>query len=98
MDDQVGAMRFLLTHPDARGPFNLSAPEPVTNREFARQLGQVMGRPALLPTPAFALKLALGEMSTILLDGQRAVPHRLQEAGYQFRFPTLQPALAQLVG
>lgn len=98
MDDQVGAIRFLLTHPDARGPFNLSAPEPVTNREFARQLGQVMGRPALLPTPAFALKLALGEMSTILLDGQRAVPHRLQEAGYQFRFPTLQPALAQLVG
>lgn len=96
--DEVGAIRFLLDHPTASGPFNLTAPGPVTNREFARTLGKVLHRPAILPAPAFALRLALGEMADLLLTGQRAVPERLEEMGYSFRFPTLEAALEELLG
>ena len=96
--DEVGAIRFLLDNPGASGPFNLTAPEPLTNREFSRVLGRVLRRPSLLPAPAFALKLALGEMSKIVLEGQRALPHRLREAGYRFRFPDAEAALRDLVG
>lgn len=96
--DEVGAIRFLLERADARGPFNLTAPEPVSNRELARIAGRVLGRPAFFPTPAPLLRLALGEMADILLTGQRAIPKRLLELGYRFRFPTLEPALRDLLG
>lgn len=96
--DQVGAIRFLLDSEDAAGPFNLTAPEPLTNREFSRVLGRVLRRPSLLPAPAFALKLALGEMAQLLLEGQRAVPRRLEQVGYAFRFPTAEAALRDLLG
>ena len=96
--DEVGAIRFLLSSPEARGPFNLTAPEPVTNKEFGRALGRVLRRPSFLPAPAFALKLALGEMSKILLEGQRALPRRLEQAGYRFQFPELEGALRALLG
>ena len=95
--DEVRALAFLMSEERATGPFNLTAPNPVTNRDFARTLARVMGRPALLPTPAFALKLALGEMATLLLDGQRAIPKRLLALGFQFRFPQLEPALRDLL-
>jgi uncharacterized protein len=95
--DQVGAMRFLLDREEARGPFNLSAPQPVENRDLGRALGQVLHRPSLLPAPAFALHLALGEMADMLLDGQRAVPRALLDLGYTFRFPELSPALQDLL-
>jgi hypothetical protein len=94
--DEVRAIRFLLEHEGARGPFNLSAPRPVTNRELARALGRAMRRPAWLPVPALALKLALGEMSAVLLTGQRAVPKRLLEEGFAFRFPDVEGALQNL--
>ena len=96
--DEVRALAFLMTEERATGPFNLTAPNPVTNRGFARTLAKVMGRPALLPTPAFALNLALGEMATLLLDGQRAIPEHLMALGFQFRFPELAPALRDLLG
>ncbi len=96
--DEVRALAFLMTEERASGPFNLAAPNPVTNRDFARTLAKVMGRPALLPTPAFALNLALGEMATLLLDGQRAIPKHLLALGFQFRFPELEPALRDLLG
>ncbi len=96
--DEVGAIRFLLDRDGAAGPFNLTAPEPLTNREFSRVLGRVLRRPSLLPAPAFALKLLFGEMSTILLDGQRAVPRALLDAGYRFRFTDAAAALRDLVG
>jgi hypothetical protein len=96
--DEVGAIRFLLESEAARGPFNLSAPEPVTNREFTRVAARVLHRPAFLPAPGFALRLALGEMAAMILEGQREVPRRLQEAGYAFRFPALEPALEDLLG
>jgi len=94
--DEVGAIRFLLEQDGARGPYNLSAPHPVTNRELARALGRAMRRPAWFPIPALALKLVLGEMSAVLLTGQRAVPKRLLEEGFAFRFPDVEAALQSL--
>ena len=95
--DEVRAIRFLLDRPDARGPFNLTAPEPLTNKRFSRALGKVLGRPSFMPAPAFALELALGEMSKIVLEGQRAVPRKLLEAGFEFRFADLEAALRDLL-
>lgn len=95
--DEVGAIRFLLGSPNASGPFNLTAPEPLTNQRFSRILGRVMRRPSFMPAPAFVLKLALGEMSGLVLEGQRALPRRLEEAGYRFRFPGLEAALSDLL-
>ena len=97
IDDEVAAIRFLLEDEQASGPFNLAAPNPPANKEFVRHLGQVMGRPSLMPTPSIALRTLFGEMSTVLLDGQRAVPSRLQEAGYQFIFPDPVAALRDLL-
>ena len=96
--DEVAAIRFLIEHPDATGPFNLCAPDVVTNRDFARTAGRVLGRPSFFPVPGIALRVAFGEMSTVLLDGQRAVPQCLLDAGYTFRFPGLEDALRDLVG
>ncbi|MCB1055419.1 MAG: TIGR01777 family oxidoreductase [Acidobacteria bacterium] len=96
--DEIGAMRFLLERDDLAGPFNLTAPEPVTNRELSRRLGAALHRPALVPAPAFALRLLLGEMSGLLLGGQRALPEALAQSGYAFRFASLEAALADLYG
>lgn len=96
LDDQVGAIRYLINNPEAKGIFNFSAPTPLTNKEFAAKLGQTMGRPAFFPVPSFVLQTAFGEMSTILLDGQRAVPQRLQELGYTYKFPTVEAAFKDL--
>jgi uncharacterized protein (TIGR01777 family) len=96
--DEAEAIRFLIEHPEASGPFNLCAPDVVTNRDFGRTAGKVLGRPSLFPLPGAALRVAFGEMSTVLLDGQRAVPQRLLDAGYTFRFPKLENALRDLVG
>ncbi len=96
--DEVAAIRFLLEREDAQGPFNLCAPNPVTNAEMVQALGQVLHRPVWLPVPALALRLALGEMSATVLTGQRAVPQRLLALGFAFRYPTLRPALAHLLG
>ncbi len=95
--DEVRAVRFLMEHPEATGPFNLNAPNPVTNAEFSKTLGKVMSRPAILPTPSFALRLLFGEMSTVLLDGQRALPQRLLDLGFTFRFPEAEAALRDLL-
>lgn len=97
LDDEVGALRFLLEREEARGAFNLSAPHPVTNRELTQTLARVLGRPGLLPAPGFALRIALGEMADSLLQGQRAVPSRLADLGYAFRWPDLEPALRNLL-
>jgi uncharacterized protein (TIGR01777 family) len=96
--DEVAAIRFLMEHSSATGPFNLSAPDVVTNREFGRTAGKVLSRPSFLPLPGAVLRVAFGEMSTVLLEGQRAVPDRLLDAGFTFRFPTLEDALRDLVG
>lgn len=97
IDDEVGALRFLLERETARGVFNLTAPHPVTNRELTRTLAKALGRPGFLPAPGFALRIALGEMADSLLEGQRAIPSRLLEEGYVFRWPDLEPALRNLL-
>ena len=96
-EDQAAAIYFLLKNEEANGPFNLSAPEPLINREFSQAIGRAMGRPSFMPAPAIALKLALGEMSTLVLDGQRAVPSKLIELGYTFKYPTAEVALTELL-
>lgn len=97
VEDEIRAIQYLLTHEHLSGPFNLSAPNPVTNRQFSQIVGTQMGRPAFMPAPAFAIKTILGEMSTILLDGQRAVPQNLEDAGFVFTYPTAQEALSHLL-
>lgn len=94
--DEVGALQFLLEQPQASGAFNLTAPNPVTNREFSATLGRALKRPSLVPAPAFALRLALGEMADLILTGQRAVPERLLKLGYRFQFERLETALADI--
>jgi uncharacterized protein (TIGR01777 family) len=98
MADEVGAILFLLASEPASGPFNLCAPQPVTSRDFARALGRQLGRPAVLPVPAAALRLALGELAGALLRSQRVLPRRLLAAGYRCGFPELAGALADLLG
>ncbi len=97
IDDQIALIDFLLTKADATGPYNACAPEPVRNREFARRLGRALHRPAFLPVPGLLLRVGLGEMSDLLLGGQRARPVRLLAAGFTFRFNDLQSALDDLV-
>jgi uncharacterized protein (TIGR01777 family) len=96
IDDEVRAIRYLLENDKARGAFNLSAPNPVSNADFNRTLAQVLSRPYWLPVPAFALKLALGGMSTLLLDGQYVIPQRLVNLGFIFRFETVGEAFRNL--
>ena len=98
MDDVVGAILFCLDSEAASGPVNVTAPEPVTNREFSRTLGRVLRRPAFAPVPGLAVKALYGEMATIVTTGQRAVPQRLTELGYEFRRPDLEAALRDATG
>lgn len=102
MADEVGAIRFLMERDDAQGPFNLTAPKPVTNREIGDVLGRVLRRPNPLqslglgvPTPVF--RAMLGEMADAVLDSQRVLPTRLLQLGYQFRYPDVDSALRDLL-
>jgi uncharacterized protein (TIGR01777 family) len=92
-EDLAGIYLAALDGEEWRGPVNATAPEPVTNREFSKALGRALHRPAVVPVPALALRLALGEMSQIVTEGQRAVPERTQQLGYTFRHPDLEEAL-----
>jgi uncharacterized protein (TIGR01777 family) len=94
LDDAVGAIRHAIATESLAGPVNVSSPAPVTNSEFTDTLAKVLRRPAIVPVPAFAMRLAFGEMGeATLLAGQRLRPRRLLESGYRFRFPTLDAAL-----
>jgi uncharacterized protein (TIGR01777 family) len=92
-DDVAGSLLFCLDTDTASGPVNVSAPEPVTNKEFSKILGRVLHRPALAPVPAFAIRALYGEMALIVTTGVRAVPARLEALGYEFRRPDLEDAL-----
>jgi uncharacterized protein len=97
LDDVVGAIEHALVTDALEGPVNVTSPEPVTNRQFASKLGRVLGRPAVLRVPRFALRAALGELAGELSGGQRAVPRRLLAAGYEFRHPRLEEALRRML-
>ncbi|HEY3316032.1 MAG TPA: TIGR01777 family oxidoreductase [Bacillota bacterium] len=97
--DLVGLIRFLLERDDAGGPYNGTAPNPVTNGDFCRTIARLLGRPCWLPVPAPALGLVLGEMADALfLRGQRALPERALQAGFAFRYRELEPALRDILG
>ena len=98
LDDVVGAMLFCAGRPEAAGPVNLTAPTPVTNAALSKVLGRVLKRPAFLPVPGLAVKSLYGEMAEIVITGQRAVPARLEQLGYGFRHPDLEPALRDVLG
>lgn len=97
IDDWVNLIAWLVTEPNARGAFNLTAPDPVTNATFTRALGRALSRPAVIPMPGFGLRLLIGEFADALLTGQRAIPARAEEMGFQFRFREIEPALRDLI-
>lgn len=98
LDDVVGIIDHLLERDSIEGAVNVVAPNPVTNGEFTQTLGEVLSRPALLPAPAFALRLAFGEMADVaLLASQRVEPARLKQSGYLFKYPELKAALRHVL-
>jgi len=99
LDDVLGSIHFAIMNPTMQGVYNLTAPQPVTNREFTRTLARVLRRPALLPVPSFGLRLLFGALADeLLLASSRIVPTRLQAAGYAFRYPQLEGALRHVLG
>jgi len=94
MDDEIRAILYLLSHPELTGSFNLTAPEPMRMRDFVKLGGAILHRPVWVPLPAPLLRLMFGEMADeALLTGQRVLPERLLESGFQFEFPTAESAL-----
>jgi len=98
LDDVVGGIQFTLANDSIKGPVNFVAPVPVTNAEFTKTLGKVLSRPAVLPIPAFAIKLLFGEMGeALLLGSQRVAPERLTFSNYRFQYPDLEPAIRSIL-
>jgi uncharacterized protein len=95
--DMVGLILLAVDNPAANGPLNATAPNPVTNKEMTRALGRMLHRPAFAPAPAFMLRLMLGEVADVVTGGQRVLPRKAQTLGYNFKFPTLEPALEDLL-
>jgi uncharacterized protein (TIGR01777 family) len=98
LDDVVGGLIACADQEGYAGPVNLTAPEPVTNRELTRALASTLHRPGVFPVPAAALAVLYGEMAQIVTTGQRVIPARLQAGGFRFAYPDLRPALAELLG
>jgi len=96
VDDQIGALRFLMEHPKARGPYNLIAPQPTSNAEFMRTLAKVLRRPYWFSYPEFLLRLVLGEMSVLITEGRFSKPEHLFEIGYNIRYSKLEEALRDI--
>lgn len=97
IDDVISAIIFLLEHEAASGPVNITAPNPLTNRQMAKEIGKVMKRPSFMPAPGFAIRLALGEVATLVLDGQKVMPAKLKELGYNFKYEYANEALTDLL-
>lgn len=97
IDDEVAAIEYLIENQEASGAYNLTSPHSVTNKEFAKTLGRVMRRPSLFVIPGFAMRLVLGEISTVVLDGQRTSSKKLESLGFSFKFPELENALADVI-
>jgi hypothetical protein len=96
--DMVELLKYCVSNTDLKGAVNATAPSPVTNREFTQILATVIRRPALLPMPAFMVKLLFGEMGLeLLLQGQQVIPKKVIDQGFEFKFPQLQPALSDLI-
>jgi uncharacterized protein len=97
LEDEIRAIQFLMDHPSALGPYNLNAPQPVRNRELMKILGKVIRRPSFIPAPGFAIRLLFGEMATIVLDGTKVIPEKVQQLGFSFTFNDVESALRNLL-
>lgn len=97
MDDLTGAVEFVIDNKELSGPFNLTAPVLVRNREFAKIVGKCLNRPSFMPAPAFMIKMMMGELGSALLSSQRALPGKLIENGFEFQYPQLEKALLQII-
>jgi uncharacterized protein (TIGR01777 family) len=97
LTDLMAAILFVCEHSQVSGPLNFCAPNPVRNRELAKTLGQALGRPAIMPAPAFMVRAVLGEFANVLLEGQRAIPARLLSNGFEFRYPDIKTAIQAVV-
>jgi len=99
LDDECGAIRYALETDSLSGPVNLTAPHPVSNKEFTKTLGAVLFRPTLIPVPTFGLHILFGEMADeLLIAGQKVIPQKLETAGYKYRYSELEPALRHVLG
>jgi len=96
IDDEVNAIRFIISNHDASGVFNLTSPNPITNNEFGKTISKVLKKPHYLPIPAFLMRLALGEVADLVVEGQTVLPKKLLDLGYKFKFPTLDVALKDI--
>ncbi|MFL6555642.1 MAG: DUF1731 domain-containing protein, partial [Bacillus sp. (in: firmicutes)] len=96
IEDVVKGISFIIENQQINGPINFTAPDPVTMDEFGKTLASVLHRPNWLPVPSFALRLLLGEMSTLVVDGQKVLPKMLLENGYQFKYSDLNLALKNI--
>jgi uncharacterized protein (TIGR01777 family) len=97
LDDLMAALLFIFEHPQVAGPLNFCAPHPVTQRELAASLAKSLHRPALMPAPAFMMRLVLGEFSQVLLGSQRTVPRKLLDHGFEFQYPEIGKALEEIL-
>ncbi len=95
--DLMAAIVFICEHPQISGPLNFCAPNPVRNRDLANTLGEVLGRPAIMPAPAFMVRAVLGEFGNVLLDSQRTVPDSLLSHGFEFQYPDIRSAIQAVV-
>ncbi|MEC9261343.1 MAG: TIGR01777 family oxidoreductase [Pseudomonadota bacterium] len=94
LDDMVEGICFLMNHSQCSGPFNLTAPQPVTNKAFVSAFANALNRPAFIPMPGFALKVLMGEAADMLLTGQRVIPQKLLAAGFEYKFDSIEKAFA----
>jgi uncharacterized protein (TIGR01777 family) len=97
VDDLTEAFSFLLKHPELSGAFNVCSPNPVRNRDLAKAIGKALHRPSFMPAPAFMVRLVLGEFGSVILKGQKVVPQRLLESGFEFRHPDIEEAIGGIV-
>ena len=99
LEDVVRLIDACLTNGNLKGPVNVTAPEPVTNKVFSIALAEALNRPCLMPVPSFALKVLFGEMADeLLLKGQRVIPRKALDMGFEFRFPEIHGALESIFG
>ncbi len=97
IEDLVLAVNFILEHEDIKGPINFCAPNPVTNRDFANAMGHVLRRPAIMPAPSFMIRLVMGEFGDLMLFSQRAMPEKLMDYGFTFKYPEAEGAIRDIV-
>ncbi|MCK5206267.1 MAG: TIGR01777 family oxidoreductase [Desulfobacterales bacterium] len=97
LTDLIAAMLFIFEHPQVSGPLNFCAPNPVRNRGLAKTLGEVLGRPAIMPAPAFMIRMVLGEFGNVLLDSQHTIPDKLLTYGFEFQYPDIKSAIKEVV-